>query len=109
MGGGGGSRLILLFISLLKLYSGKCCTVTYISNIICAVQQVFREFIEGDLNFDPTYKYDEFSDDYDTSEKGRTPAWCDRVLWRRRSWIDRSKTSRLSPRPYGSAANGDSE
>ena len=48
--------------------------------------QVFQGYIEGDLTFAPTYKYDQFSDDYDTSEKCRTPAWCDRVLWRRRAW-----------------------
>ena len=46
--------------------------------------QVFRGFVEGKLNFAPTYKYDLFSDDYDTSEKLRVPAWTDRVLWRRR-------------------------
>ena len=29
-------------------------------------------------------RYDLFSDDYDTSEKARVPAWTDRVLWKRR-------------------------
>ncbi|XP_034034196.1 synaptojanin-1 isoform X2 [Thalassophryne amazonica] len=47
---------------------------------------VFRGFIEGNLDFAPTYKYDLFSDDYDTSEKCRTPAWTDRILWKRRKW-----------------------
>ncbi|XP_075219614.1 synaptojanin-1-like [Lycorma delicatula] len=45
---------------------------------------VFKNYMEGDINFAPTYKYDLFSDDYDTSEKNRTPAWTDRVLWKRR-------------------------
>uniref|UniRef100_A0A3B4HAL4 Synaptojanin-1 n=1 Tax=Pundamilia nyererei TaxID=303518 RepID=A0A3B4HAL4_9CICH len=48
--------------------------------------QVFRGFIEGKLDFAPTYKYDLFSEDYDTSEKCRTPAWTDRILWKRRKW-----------------------
>ncbi|XP_077198675.1 synaptojanin-1 isoform X6 [Paroedura picta] len=53
--------------------------------------QVFRGFLEGKIAFAPTYKYDLFSDDYDTSEKCRTPAWTDRVLWKRRKWpFDRS-------------------
>lgn len=45
---------------------------------------MFRGYHEGKLHFAPTYKYDLFSDDYDTSEKMRIPAWTDRVLWRRR-------------------------
>ncbi|XP_061818830.2 synaptojanin-1 isoform X4 [Nerophis lumbriciformis] len=47
---------------------------------------VFRGFMEGKLDFAPTYKYDLFSEDYDTSEKCRTPAWTDRILWMRRKW-----------------------
>ena len=49
-----------------------------------ANRNVFEDFVEGDIEFPPTYKYDLFSEDYDTSEKCRVPAWTDRVLWRRR-------------------------
>lgn len=44
----------------------------------------FTTYKEGALNFAPTYKYDINSDDYDTSEKSRIPAWTDRVLFRKR-------------------------
>ncbi|KAM9331874.1 synaptojanin-1 isoform 2-T4 [Pholidichthys leucotaenia] len=47
---------------------------------------IFQGFIEGKLDFAPTYKYDLFSEDYDTSEKCRTPAWTDRILWKRRKF-----------------------
>ena len=42
---------------------------------------ILSKYIEGQLNFDPTYKYDDHSDVYDTSEKRRAPAWCDRILY----------------------------
>ena len=42
----------------------------------------FKDFQEGGLNFDPTYKYDNGSISYDTSEKQRVPAWTDRVIYR---------------------------
>ncbi|GAB1864194.1 phosphoinositide 5-phosphatase [Camponotus japonicus] len=48
---------------------------------------VFKNFLEGPISFDPTYKYDLFSEDYDTSEKCRQPAWTDRVLWKRRKQV----------------------
>ena len=41
-----------------------------------------RAFQESQITFAPTYKYDIESDTYDTSEKRRAPAWCDRVLYR---------------------------
>ncbi|XP_068271995.1 inositol polyphosphate 5-phosphatase K isoform X3 [Nyctibius grandis] len=41
-----------------------------------------QEFIEGPLQFKPTYKFDLYSEVYDTSEKKRKPAWTDRILWR---------------------------
>uniref|UniRef100_U3IM48 Inositol polyphosphate-5-phosphatase K n=1 Tax=Anas platyrhynchos platyrhynchos TaxID=8840 RepID=U3IM48_ANAPP len=44
-----------------------------------------QEFIEGPLQFKPTYKFDLYSDVYDTSEKKRKPAWTDRILWRVKS------------------------
>ncbi|GAB7347309.1 hypothetical protein MBLNU459_g3389t2 [Dothideomycetes sp. NU459] len=41
-----------------------------------------RVFQELPITFAPTYKYNVGTDDYDTSEKKRAPAWCDRVLYR---------------------------
>ncbi|KAI9103073.1 SacI homology domain-containing protein [Phlyctochytrium arcticum] len=41
----------------------------------------FEGFQEGPITFDPTYKYDNGTHMYDTSEKARSPAWTDRILY----------------------------
>ena len=69
--------------------------------------EVFVDFEEGELCFAPTYKYDTFSDDYDTSEKmsisgldrsdslaGQTTLGCSiETLWTSRVEDLRSSTS----------------
>ena len=35
-----------------------------------------RSFEEAPITFAPTYKYNPGSDEYDSSEKRRIPAWC---------------------------------
>jgi len=61
----------------------------------CVVLQVFHGFNEGPTNFIPTYKYDLFSNDFDTSEKCRVPAWTDRVMWRRKPVSTTTSTGQL--------------
>lgn len=44
--------------------------------------KAFPYYNEAPITFNPTYKFDNNSDDYDTSDKARTPAWTDRILTR---------------------------
>jgi len=39
---------------------------------------------EGPLDFSPTYKFENDSEEYSEGGKGRLPAWCDRILYRGR-------------------------
>lgn len=52
--------------------------------------RAFRGFKEGRIGFAPTFKYDRGSDQFDSSGKGRAPAWTDRVLFKN---AVRSKTT----------------
>eukprot|EP00835_Amoeboradix_gromovi_P001750 NODE_87_length_21935_cov_0.397142.p1 type:complete len:934 gc:universal NODE_87_length_21935_cov_0.397142:18952-21753(+) len=42
----------------------------------------FGDYIEHPIQFNPTYKYDNGTDLYDTSEKQRKPAWTDRIVFK---------------------------
>jgi hypothetical protein len=47
-----------------------------------------RSFDEPHITFAPTYKYNRGSTEYDSSEKKRIPAWCDRILYARSACIE---------------------
>lgn len=46
------------------------------------LDRIFSGYYEPSIDFMPTYKFDINTDDYDTSEKLRTPSWTDRILYR---------------------------
>ena len=52
----------------------------------------FQGYKEEDIRFPPTYKYDPGTDNFDSSEKARFPAWCDRVMWKSRLRNTRRKS-----------------
>lgn len=56
--------------------------------------KTFPHYSEARITFMPTYKFNNGTDDYDTSEKARIPAWTDRVL---------SKGNNLRQTDYNSA------
>jgi phosphatidylinositol-bisphosphatase len=44
---------------------------------------VFEKYLESPIDFNPTYKYQPGTDEYERrpDKKLRMPAWCDRILW----------------------------
>ena len=45
------------------------------------LNNVFANYSEPAIDFMPTYKFDPKTDNYDTSDKLRTPSWTDRILY----------------------------
>ncbi|XP_077213502.1 DNAse I-like superfamily protein [Tasmannia lanceolata] len=73
--------------------------------------RVFKGWEEGRIHFAPTYKYLPNSDRYaveisKSREKRRTPAWCDRILWRgegmKQLWYMRGESKFSDHRPVNS-------
>ncbi|KAJ8347035.1 hypothetical protein SKAU_G00284360 [Synaphobranchus kaupii] len=54
-------------------------------NMVKQSARILEGFMEGPLQFPPTYKFDVGTHTYDTSAKKRKPAWTDRILWRLRA------------------------
>ncbi|XP_057471304.1 type I inositol polyphosphate 5-phosphatase 8-like [Actinidia eriantha] len=70
--------------------------------------RVFNGWEEGRISFAPTYKYLANSDNYvvqtsTSKEKRRTPAWCDRILWKgeglKQLWYVRGESKFSDHRP----------
>ncbi|XAR68982.1 hypothetical protein NMG60_11000412 [Bertholletia excelsa] len=70
--------------------------------------RVFKGWEEGRIYFAPTYKYLANSDNYvaqtsNSKEKKRTPAWCDRILWKgeglKQMWYLRGESKFSDHRP----------
>lgn len=47
---------------------------------------MINQIEEGDINFNPTYKYIIGSNEYDTTK--RTPSWCDRIFFKKGSKVE---------------------
>ncbi|RWW10426.1 hypothetical protein GW17_00026034 [Ensete ventricosum] len=62
--------------------------------------RVFQGFREGVIKFPPTYKFEKHLtglSGYDSSEKKRIPAWCDRILYRDSCCDSRTECSLACP------------
>ncbi|KAG5437288.1 hypothetical protein PCANB_001081 [Pneumocystis canis] len=51
-------------------------------NVQRRLNHCFEDFIEGEINFPPTFKYKVGTSEFDSSEKMRVPSWTDRILWK---------------------------
>merc|ERR1719189_476674 len=48
---------------------------------------LWPSFHEALIRFPPTYKFDDHTNQYDSSKKQRVPSWTDRILWKHDSHV----------------------
>ena len=76
--------------------SGNLKSLTGFDQFKKIINPSLMELEEGTLDFDPTYKYDIGTNNYDTSKKKRTPAWCDRILVKRSEDVEIVKYDKVN-------------
>lgn len=66
---------------------------------------LFEGFVEPPVAFAPTYKFDPDTDRYDTSDKARKPAYCDRILYHKHARTYSGAKLSVNKHFYRSIAN----
>lgn len=71
----------LVFIFYVAKEKSQCLKADELNSLLKS-HSIISQFSENQIVFNPTYKYDKRSKNYDSSTKKRKPAWTDRILYK---------------------------